>query len=696
VANGVKQITIGLQAMLLATAAIANTRMPDNNEFDFSAGTTGYNLDSAMRKGKPETVDNEAQKLWLLAQYTQSRTVERLQTDQSLEIANRILTQTCEGKSIEQLRADILRAEADNMQSRKGFELRGGYSSESFTNEDDDPRAYLELSWDVLRNGYRANSHRSRALYGEADLVELRGRKKQMQQSYRCRRYQLAKTFSGLYGYMLGLKLELMKPVYDVERRAYFKGWSYLDDYLVSEGDIRLLESELRYLSIDADDNDAGLIQNPPIIDVRIQDVIEEIKNDDHNIRMAALQKKVLSEKERASERNRLRFFVRKSFDVSNSGTDDGMVAGLRFNIPLERQQHDILKYKLDQVDQEVEVHAWERISRARAAYTELREQMRRVIKQRYRYLRTQERVRRIFIEKKIAGDEVELASVIARVRTLLDAGIELVRAREELYRRVNEVFMAARIEYQPSMLHRVGTQKDINRARVGERSVYLWSGMFNKTSNDVIQDFLEAKSATTVLLSAGRKTDRIKLMEYVRIANRHDQRVELIVGSNNWIQPDRYERAALTVATVSEVTGAIHLDIEPHTLPAYKTDREQTMSQYLDMLRRLREASGVNKMSVAVPLHWKEDEYRVVNELADSVYFMTYGSSDIKKLARRLKKVVEFVSPDKVVVVLRIDDFEDEWALEQAFDYLRNRLGIRRFGIHQFRKYYSQSGERL
>jgi len=687
--KGLKQLVVGLLAMMTASAAAASIRLPDNN----TSETPASYQDSVAPRGD---VDPEAQKLWLLAQYTQSQTVDRLQTSQSLEVADRILTQTCEGKSIEQMRADILRAEADNMDSRNGLELRGGYSSESFNNDDNEPRAYLELSWDVLRNGYRANGHRSQALYGEAELVELRGSKKQLVESYRCRRYRLAQTFSGLYGYILSLKLELMKPVYDVERRAYFKGWSYLDDYLVSEGDIRELESELRYISMDDEQTDKGFIRIPPIIDVRIQDVIEEIRNDDHNARLAALQKKVLSEKERARERNRLRFFVRKTFDIENTGGNDGMVAGLRFNVPLERQKHDILKYKMEQVDQEVELHSWERISRARAAYAELREQMRRVIKQRYRYLRTQERVRRIFIEKKIAGDEVELARVIARVRSLMETGIELVRAREELYRRVNQVFLAAQIEYHPSMLQRVNMNQDINRARTGERSVYLWSGMFNKTPNAVIQDFLEAKSARTVLLSAGRKTDRVKLMEYIRTANRHQQKVELIVGDNNWIEPGKYERAAATVATVSEITGAIHLDIEPHTLAGYKTDREQTMTHYLEMLRRLREAASINKLTVAVPLHWKEDEYRIVGELADSVYFMTYGSTDIKKLARRLAKVVDYVAPEKVIVVLRIDDFEDEWALEQAFDYLRSKMGIRRFGIHQFRKYFSQSGEQL
>lgn len=686
----VKQIAIWLMVTLLVQPVLAKTSV-----FDMALSSS---QDGAVSNKQihAEKTDTEAHKLWLLAQYIQSQTVAQLQSGQGLETAHSILSQSCQGKSIEQLRADILRAEADNMQSRKGFELRGGYSSESFSNDDDDPSAYLELSWDVLRNGYRANSHRSQALFSEAELVELRGRKEQMLQSYRCRRYRLAKTFSGLYGYLLSLKLELMKPVYNVERRAYFKGWSYLDDYLVSEGDIRLLEKELHYINADSDKDDVIFMQNPPVIDVDLQGIIEEIRNDDHNTRLAALQKKILNEKERASERNRLRFFLRKSFDVSSGSGDNGTVAGLRFSIPLEREEHDVLKFKLDQVDDEVDFHAWERISRAKAAYAELREQMRRVIKQRYRYLRTQERVRRIFLEKQIAGDEVELARVIARVRTLMDAGIEDVRAREELYRRVNEVFMAAQIDYQPSMVKLVSTHQDINRARVGERSVYLWSGMFNKTPNALIQDFLETKSATTVLLSAGHKVDRVKLMDYTRIANRHHQHVELIVGANNWIEPDKYERAAATVATVSEVTGAIHLDVEPHTLASYKTDREQTMSQYMGMLRRLREAAALNKLTVAVPLHWKEAEYREIGELADAVYFMTYGSPDIKKLSRRLEKVLDFVSPEKVVVVLRIGDFEDEWALEQAFDYLRSKLGIRRFGIHQFRKYFSQSGEQL
>ncbi len=685
-----KQMFAVLLVTLVIPPAYANTRVLERD-----SAVLRVTDDGAGDGSQAEQVDSEASKLWMLARFTQTQLGEQLQSGQGLDLTHRILTSSCEGKSIEQLRADILRAEADNMDARKGLELRGGYSTESFSGDDDEPSAYLELSWDVLRNGYRANSYRSQALYGEADLVELQGRKKQMQQSYRCRRYSLAKTFSGLYGYLLYLKLEMMKPVYDVERRAYFKGWSYLDDYLVSEGDIRLLESELRYLGIDSGHQEVASIQSPPVIDVRIQDVIEQIRNDDHNLRLAALQKKIINDKERARARSRLRLFVRKSVDLGDSG-DDGMVAGLRFNVPLERKQQDISRFKLDQVDQEIEVDSWERISRARAAYAELHEQMRRVVKQRYRYLRTQERVRRVFLKKKIARDEVELARVIARVRTLIDAGIELVRAREELYRRVNEVFLAAEIEYQPSMVRLVNLQQDMNRARTGERTVYLWSGMFNKTPNALIQDFLETKSVRTILLSAGRNTDREKLMEYLRLAGRHDQAVELIVGANNWIEPDKHERAAASVATVAEITGAVHLDIEPHTLDVYKKDRVQTMANYLAMLQRLREAAGTNSMSVAVPLHWQEQEYRLVNELADTVYFMTYGSTDIKKLARRLKKVMGFVSPDKVVVVLRIDDFEDEWTLEQAFDYLRSQLGVRRFGIHQFRKYFAQSGESL
>jgi hypothetical protein len=86
-------------------------------------------------------------------------------------------------------------------------------------------------------------------------------------------------------------------------------------------------------------------------------------------------------------------------------------------------------------------------------------------------------------------------------------------------------------------------------------------------------------------------------------------------------------------------------------------------------------------------------ETYEKVGQLADTVYIMSYGSEKSDTIIRRLKPVLGSLPSEKAVVVLRVDDFEDEWAMEGAMEQIYARTGIHRFAIHQFKTFLKKTG---
>lgn len=589
--------------------------------------------------------------------------------------------------------ARALKAESQLQQSNKGLSFRGGYTSDNLQDKNDEANAYLELSWDLWRQGYSEFKHRANSLQHQATIAKLKAQLEQQKLNDKCRRYRISQSFTGLLSQFLALKLSLMEPVYNIERRAYFKNWSYLDDLLVSEQDIKLLREELSYIHSNPYlDSSLNNISYLPIINVDINAIIQAIREDDRLEQIFTLEKKALTDKINLLDDDRLRFFVRKQFDIANNN-DNGVVAGLRFSIPFKNRLNLAEKYRLSHLDQQKKLQTWERISRTRTAYQKLREQLQRATKQQYRVLRATERMRRSFVQQKLHSN-VELASAITRVKTVLDANIELVRAKEELYRRSNDIFLVSNIQYNKKYIRLHETNKANSRSRQGERSIYLWSKGFNRYANETIIDFLQAKNIKRVLLTAGRIVQRDKMKKFIKIAQDNNIYVESIVGSNKFFFKENHLTAAITVEIASSLSDAIHLDVEPHTFPDYKKNKKAYLEQYINMLHAIRKQSPNITLTVAIPFHWSSKVYTQIAGIVDRVYIMAYGSTKPETIARRLQPALQAIPHDKIVVVLRVTDFDDEWAIEKMITALKQQTNIQKYSLHTFRRFIQQAGK--
>lgn len=360
--------------------------------------------------------------------------------------------------------------------------------------------------------------------------------------------------------------------------------------------------------------------------------------------------------------------------------------------MPLHLRNTNVLNLQLRQVERKQTRLLQERINQTQIRYTELQEQLRRTVRQYYRHNRAMERVDRTLYMVK-SGEEELITAALTRMRTAIEAQLELVRALEELYRRVNELFLTARVPFQLKLIKPVQLSSLPKRARLGERGIYLWSQEFNTISNLELLTFFDRKSISTVVLSAGRKTDQEKLRVFAEAAENRGLTVELMVGDNSWIYNDNFKKALERSIFTAERTGYLHYDIEPQAMVGYQKKRQEYIRLYTTLVTGVKHRLFDRKLSLSVPFHWPEATYKELGGVADKLYVMAYGSAEPKVLLRRLKPIIDSVPPDKIVIALNVEDFSDEWGLEKIIEQIIHETGLQQFCFHDVGRFIQQYG---
>lgn len=633
--------------------------------------------------------------MWQLIESTYAQTLKVAETKTSLYDASVLLGRPCPVNLPSANPSLDLQAEADYWESNYGFELRGGLTSSDLDDSDNDVhgRTYLELSWDVLNGGYKEFDYRAKELRRKAGFERIQRDLNKVADEYRCRGYQIDSAFFGTESALSTSKLSLMEAVYGIEEKAYFEGISYLDELLISEQSIVELRLKLHSLAkLSSHDKGSFSTINLPVIDLDIKRILQKVEQDPRYAKALALSKKGISDPNPYRDGSRLRLFLRKEFDVLSSDRDD-LIAGVRFSVPLTFQQRPDYQNKAAFISQEAALDEWERITRVRVSYKSFMEQLERVVTQEYRYLRAKERIRRA-LSRKAAGEDIVISAVIARLTTFIDATIELFDAKKSLYQRANNVFLVSRIDYSPEYLEQVTNNVDNYRARPYERSVYLWSSLFNQLSLKQLKMMLKTKSLSNVLLSYGKNTDKAKVKEFITLAKDNNISVELIIGDNSWVEHNNHNHAASIVAVQEALLPAIHLDVEPQALEDYQSNKTRYQQDYIDMLTAIRAQSPDVKLSVSVPFHWDDETYLQINELVDDLYVMNYGDVSDDARSRRIKNILLNVSSDKLVIALRPADFESEFEMEQSIKTLQSATGIERFAFHKLASFMQARGD--
>lgn len=193
--------------------------------------------------------------------------------------------------------------------------------------------------------------------------------------------------------------------------------------------------------------------------------------------------------------------------------------------------------------------------------------------------------------------------------------------------------------------------------------SLYVWS-----EPDDRLLPFCAGKQVTRLYLMFSKETP--KLREFVKAAREAKIEVHAMHPGDmaEWLDafPARLDpKPILDWVDATLKTGlfdGIHLDIEPHGTPAWKTHRLQLATGYLDLLRQVR-AKGKFTLSAAVPHNWDRDDLKIdgklliehVQDILDYVSVMAYRGRNIEKVIESIEHECRY-KPGRVELIQETD----------------------------------------
>jgi hypothetical protein len=132
-----------------------------------------------------------------------------------------------------------------------------------------------------------------------------------------------------------------------------------------------------------------------------------------------------------------------------------------------------------------------------------------------------------------------------------------------------------------------------------------------------------------------------------------------------------------------------LHLDIEPHTIPDYKKQKDIYHQQYIQLIR---EASAFCKkhemtLNASIPLGLPEDVLQTICDLGVSLTLMAYENPNIEAIQRRSQEEVK-TGKENVIMALRAKDYKKSSELEKDLQILKDWVPSHITVIHDYNTY--------
>ena len=577
---------------------------------------------------------------------------------------------------------DYYSDEAKYWDSRYGFEVRGGITSEDIENEDlqNFGNTFLELSWDVLAQGYKEFKYKAQTARRKANLASIESELKARTFLNQCQQSTIKDIFFNNEVIQTIEYLALMERVFEVEEKALFNGISTYDEYLISEEVITKARSRLRQIDTLSTPDGVRRYQHYPLFDLDIAQIIEDAIANPLVQQYRSLQKELLLNPNEYNNGARVRFFLRKEFDFLASDRE-GTIAGLRFRLPISFEEYPDNSKKAMELENTIALSEWELKAQINQAYLNFVEQYDRTQTQSYRLKRAKQRAERAFTRYEM-GENIDISAAIARLKTFVEASIELTQAKLSLALRANTIFEKAGVPFSTTYI-KPPTIETLDYGFHYELASYIWKRDFETHDNLNTVRALKKSGINKVYLSLPQSLNEDKYKDFVTVAASSDIATIPLFSSNEWAKRENYGKAISRIEAVSGISMQVHLDVEPHTLR--ELDRKQQQSNYIGLVSEVKKQIPDLRISASVPFHWNLETYRSLSEMVEGLNIMMYGTDNVELITRRLNDVLTVISQDKITVVLRDSDFSSKFEVEKARRRIAQKTGINNYATHKF-----------
>ena len=221
--------------------------------------------------------------------------------------------------------------------------------------------------------------------------------------------------------------------------------------------------------------------------------------------------------------------------------------------------------------------------------------------------------------------------------------------------------------------------------------SIYVWSSIFEKQSVATIVEEVEKNKFNNVILSYQKEEKNLEQKEdLINKLSENNCSIELLIGLNNLLFEKNLKSwfAKTFTSYPMDKIGSIHLDVEPHTLKDWKTNKVELLAKYIQFLKEVRticDSQGV-KLMVSIPTIYPKTVVDEIYSLVDGVYFMCYENVSITHLQKKLLPYTDF--KEKTNIALRTEDFGSTKELNDFIVTLKNSLPYTNFVIHDLKRW--------
>ena len=270
-----------------------------------------------------------------------------------------------------------------------------------------------------------------------------------------------------------------------------------------------------------------------------------------------------------------------------------------------------------------------------------------------------------------------------------LQIGIELIDLQQKMYLKlleINEKTLNSSIEQQI-------TPFDIDTYSADQKlvkNVYAWTSTFEKGDAEILSSYSVYNEFNTVFLAV-KEEDSVKNVKDAFVVRAYESGLKIVplIGQNKLLSSTQFSKDLATLLQQSKnwKSSEIHLDLEPHTLDAWQTNRAELTTTYLRCIKEARAYCDSNqlKLSISIPLHYDTLLVKELLESVDQIHFMCYENINPEYITRKLKPYANQLN--QLTIAVRTEDFTSRNDLEVFIKQLAEMTLIPRFSYHDLNR---------
>lgn len=560
-------------------------------------------------------------------------------------------------------------------------------------NQDDDNLVYYRrlmagVNWSVLQNGFLSNRYDEKISKNDIRINEMLSPLGAKENLYAGRWNQLIYLFNIAKIEVLEKRKKLLNEVTAIAEDLHFAKYITREDYIRVVTRKAEIEAQLQVYAgynesfYTTPDTSGITATGLPLIDLNYARVLQTI---DSTIKDSVL------------------LLYRENLELQNKFTRDiSLSTGIRYNFydlitPVNRSFYSWvigvsvplpfnLKKRDELTEAQVKLNEFRLDEKFTASGKELMNEM-----YEYRYKLKQYIG---FNQKKVLYDELlrkqQAALKLDPIRfnpmdavLLLDDAFaietELLDLKQNLYLKLLRIYTKSNVSDLNELVHVFELPNYFDMDEKTHKSVYVWSGIFEKKSVAFIKEYIIYNKFDNVVISYKKDTAYLnKVNLLAKELSEKNITCELMETGG---KKEYFDETSVKINFSGidlNLFSAIHLDIEPHTFDDWDTQKEKYLLQLENIILpafvNFADGNGL-KLNISAPLHYPESTLTHLFKNCDKVYFMAYENTNADYIARKTEPFSREYG-NKLVVASRTRDFS-------------NRLEMEKYLVENYSKYH-------